>query len=254
MVRAYARETERTDIIPFVPTREFTLRVPASCRPGDEHKTQRAFSESVEEYAEGILRLQKEVDRVSTGEIATYMCVSAGSATTMIKKMAELGLVEHTPYQGIRLTDLGEKVAKQLTRAHRILERFLVDTLELPWNDVHELACKLEHYISEDIINQIDRKLGHPLTCPHGNPVDPDEDDGSIRLESAAPGKLRMQKVTDERVEFLIHLEDLGLMPGVEFEATGSTKVDSLIHLKVAGQHVTVGKEVGRHVWVQPLS
>jgi len=233
--------------------KEFSLRVPASCRPGDEHKTQRAFSESVEEYVEGILRLQKEVDRVSTGEIATYMCVSAGSATTMVKKLAELGLAEHTPYQGIRLTSHGEKVAKQLTRAHRILERFLVDTLELPWNDVHELACKLEHYISEDIINQIDKKLGHPATCPHGNPVDPDREDGSFRLESAAKGaRLMVQKVTDERVEFLMHLEDIGLCPGVEFDAVGSTPIDSLIHLRVGERDVTVGKEVGRHVWVVP--
>jgi DtxR family Mn-dependent transcriptional regulator len=237
-----------------MPTKEFSLRVPASCRPGDEHKTQRAFSESVEEYVEGILRLQKEVDRVSTGEIATYMCVSAGSATTMVKKMAELGLVQHTPYQGIRLTEFGEKVAKQLTRAHRILERFLVDTLELPWNDVHELACKLEHYISEDIINQIDRKLGHPKTCPHGNPINPDEEDGSIRLEQAAKGaRLQVVKITDERIEFLMHLEEIGLCPGVEFEAVSSTAIDSLISLRIADREVTVGKEVARHVWVLPV-
>lgn len=234
-----------------MPTKEFSLRVPASCRPGDEHKTQRAFSESVEEYVEGILRLQKEVDRVSTGEIAKYMCVSAGSATSMVKKLAELSLVEHLPYQGIRLTSLGERVAKQLTRAHRILERFLVDTLELPWNDVHELACKLEHYISEDVIEQINRKLDYPRTCPHGNPIDPDEEDGSIRLESAARGeRLRVQKITDERVEFLMHLEEIGLCPGVEFEAIGSTPIDSLIHLRITEREVTVGKEVGRHVWV----
>jgi DtxR family transcriptional regulator, Mn-dependent transcriptional regulator len=234
-----------------MPTKEFTLRVPASCRPGDEHKTQRAFSESVEEYLEGIFRLQKEVDKVSTGEIAVYMCVSAGSATTMIKKMADLGLVIHEPYQGIRLTELGEKFAKQLTRAHRILEVFLVETLELPWNDVHELACKLEHYISEDIINMIDRKLGHPDTCPHGNPVDADSHDPSIRLESAKKGqRLKVKKITDERVEFLRHLENIGLVPGVEFEAVDSTAIDSLIHLRLNGEPLTVGKEVARHVWV----
>lgn len=236
-----------------MPNKEITLRVPASCRPGDEHKTQREFSESMEEYLEGIFRLQKEVDRVSTGEIATYMCVSAGSVTTMIKKLAELGLVLHAPYQGIRLTEIGEKVAKQLTRAHRILERFLVDTLELPWNDVHELACKLEHYISEDIINQIDRKLGHPQTCPHGNPTNPDEDDGSIRLDQAIIGsKLKVQKITDERIEFLMYLEDLGLLPGVELDAVGSSPIDSLIHLNVGGKTVTVGKDAGRHLWVVP--
>ena len=229
-----------------------SLRVPASCRPGDEHKTQRAFSESVEEYVEGIFRLQKEVERVSTGELATYMCVSAGSATTMVKKMADLGLVLHEPYQGIRLTGFGEKVAKQLTRAHRILERFLVDELELPWNDVHELACKLEHYISEDIIDRIDRKLGHPKVCPHGNLVDPDAEDFSIRLQDAPVGPLRVARISDERVAFLQYLEDLGLKPGTEFEAVGSTAIDSLIHLRVGETPVTVGMEVARHLWVTP--
>lgn len=234
-----------------MPTKEFSLRVPASCRPGDEHKTQREFSESVEEYIEGIFRLQKEVDRVSTGEVAVYMCVSAGSASTMIKRLAELGLVEHAPYQGIRLTDLGEKVAKQMTRAHRILERFLVDVVELPWNDVHELACKLEHYISDDIIDQIDRKLGHPATCPHGNPVDADAADPSFRLETASSGqRYRVAKITDERIEFLQYLEEIGLLPGVEFVATGASKIDSLIHLEIGGMRHTVGREVGRHVWV----
>jgi len=230
--------------------KEFSLRVPASCRPGDEHKTQRAFSDSVEEYVEGIFRLQNEVDRVSTGEIAVYMCVSAGSATTMVKKLAELGLVEHEPYQGIRLTEFGEKVAKQLMRAHRILERFLVDNLELPWNDVHELACKLEHFISEDIIDRIDVKLGHPTTCPHGNPVDPDAPDPSVRLQDAKVGKLRVFRISDERVEFLQHLEELGLKPGVEFEAVGSSQIDSLIHLNIGGKPTTVGKQVSRHLWV----
>ncbi len=229
---------------------KISLRVPASCRPGDEHKTQRAFSESVEEYVEGIFRLQQEVDRVSTGEIATYMCVSAGSTTTMIKKLAELGLVEHTPYQGIRLTSFGEKVAKQLTRAHRILERLLVDVLELPWHDVHELACKLEHYISEDVIDKINDKLGHPTTCPHGNPVNPDDPNPSVRLQDAKVGMLQVYRITDERIEFLQHLEQLGLLPGVKFAAVGSTPIDFLIHLEINGKSVTVGREVARHLWV----
>lgn len=233
-------------------SKEISLRVPASCRPGEQHKAQRAFSESVEEYLEGIYRLQKEVERVSTGELAVYMMVSAGSVTTMIKKMAELGLVIHEPYQGISLTESGERLAKQLTRAHRILEVFLVETLELPWNDVHELACKLEHYISEEIISQIDRKLGHPETCPHGNPVHPDTEDPSFRLQDATEGaRLIVAKITDERVEFLRHLEEVGLLPGVEFTAVGSSPIDNLIHLDIAGKRHTVGKVVARHLWVR---
>lgn len=235
-----------------MPQKDLTLRVPASCRPSTESQRQRAFSESVEEYVEGIYRLQKEVDLVSTGEIATYMMVSAGSATSMIKKLAEMNLVEHNPYHGIRLTDFGEKVAKQLTRSHRILERYLVDELGLPWDDVHELACKLEHYLSEDVIDRMDSKLGHPTTCPHGNPVQAEAADPSIRLQAAHPGQFRVVRISDERVEFLRRLDSLGLRPGVEFEAVGSTPIDHLIHLRINGELHTVGHEVARHLWVVP--
>ena len=227
-----------------------TLRVPASCRPGQQDKSARLFTESVEEYVEGIFRLQKEVEKVTTGEIATYMIVTPASATNMIKKLADLGLVNHVPYQGIKLTKHGEKMARQMTRAHRVIERFLVDELGLPWNDVHELACKLEHYINDDIIDIIDDKLGHPTTCPHGNPIDADAPDSSFRLEEASSGPLTVVRISDERKEFLEHLEKIGLKPGVKFEAVGSTKIDRLIHLKVDGKKVTVGAEVARHLWV----
>jgi len=233
---------------------DLTLRVPASCRPGQQDRTKRLFSESVEEYVDCIYRLQMESETVSTGDIATYMFVSAGSATTMVKKLHELGLVHHVPYQGIRLTDLGMKLAKQLTRAHRVLKKFLVDELGMPWNDVHELACKLEHYVGDDLIARMHSKMGEPKFCPHGSPIDPDTADPSIRLQNAEPGKLRVTRITDERVEFLQHLENLGLLPGTTFEAVGSTKIDNLIHLQIDGRTHTVGAEVGRHLWVVPAS
>ena len=236
-----------------MPSRDpLTLRVPASCRPGHQDKSSRLFTESVEEYVEGVYRLQKEMDKVTTGEIATYMIVSPASASNMIKKLASLGLVSHVPYKGIKLTKHGEKLARQMTRAHRVIERFLVDELQLPWNDVHELACKLEHYINDDIIERIEDRLGNPTTCPHGNPIDADAPDPSVRLEDAAAGKLRVYRISDERKEFLEHLEEIGLKPGAKFEATGYTKIDRLIHLNVAGKKVTVGAEVARHLWVVP--
>ena len=231
---------------------ELTLRVPASCRPGEKDRTKRQFSESVEEYIDGIYRLQHEFESVQTGHIATYMFVSPGSATTMVKRLAELGLVHHVPYQGIRLTDYGMKVAKQLTRAHRVLKSFLHDELGLPWNDLHELACKLEHYIGEDIINRMWDKMGQPIFDPQGAPIDPDLEDPSRRLQEIEPGEFRVYRVTDERVEFLAHLEEIGLVPRKKFRAISATKIDSLINLEIDGRTVTVGKEVARHVWVVP--
>ncbi len=228
-----------------------SLRVPASCRPGDMHKTERAYTEIVEEYVEGVYRLKEALGTVSTGDLAEYMCVSAGSVTSMLKKLKQQGLVEYEKYKGVTLTPMGEKLAKQLSRAHRILKRFLVDIVGLPWNDVHELACKLEHYISPDVIEQMYERLGRPEKCPHGTPIDTDVDDKSFRLMEANVGDcLKVVKVTNERYEFLRFLEEIGLLPEVEFEAVGATEFDGLIHLKIGGKPITVGREVSRHVWV----
>jgi len=235
-----------------MPTKVTTLRVPASCRPSEDGRTKSQFTESVEEYVEGIYRLQQDTDKVTTGELAVYMTVSPGSVTTMVKKMQELGLVKHEKYHGIRVTPLGERLAMQLTRNHRILEVFLVDQLELPWNDVHELACKLEHYISDEVIDQIEKKCGYPKTCPHGNPVDPSLRDSSFRLRQASIGdELQIVRISDERVEFLRHLEVLGLMPGRKMKVLGSEPFDELVHLEVAGKTHTVGSAVTMHLWVR---
>jgi DtxR family Mn-dependent transcriptional regulator len=231
---------------------DLTLRVPASCRPGEQDRTKRLLSESVEEYLDGIYRLQHEFGSVPTGEIAAYMFVSPGSATAMVKRMAEMGLVDHIPYQGIRLTEYGMRIAKQLTRAHRVLKAFFVLEVGLPWSDVHELACKLEHYLDETVIDKMHEKMGRPLFCPHGSPIDPDRPDPSIRLGDAEAGDWAVYRITDERVEFLEHLEELGLKPQVRFTATGSTRIDKLIHLAIHGREATVGPEVGRHLWVVP--
>jgi DtxR family Mn-dependent transcriptional regulator len=228
-----------------------SLRVPSTCRPGNERNATRGFSDSVEEYVEGIYRLQAEVDLVSTGEVAAYMSVSAGSSTTMIKKLAEMGLAYHEPYQGIRLSPSGERLAKRLIRAHRLLEVFLVKTLDLTWAEVHELACKLEHYVTDDLVDRIEEKMGNPLVCPHGSPIDPDKPEAGIRLKNAVSGaKLKVVKVTDERTEFLQHLESIGLTLGAEFEIESDSPIDSLLHLRIDGNQVTVGPEVCRHVWV----
>jgi DtxR family Mn-dependent transcriptional regulator len=232
--------------------REFSLRVPPSCRPGEAERTKRDISEIVEEYVEGIYRLQEDARRVTPGELAQYMCVSPGSASSMVKKLAQLGLAVHTPYKSIELTPEGLKLAKQLTRTHRILKRFLVDIVGLPWNDVHELACKLEHFMSADVIDRMFDKLGQPETCPHGNPIDPETEDDSVRLAEAQPGlKLEVVKVTNEAFEFLKFLEDIKLVPGTRFEVAGSTEFDGLIHLRIGEMPITVGREVSRHVWVR---
>src|SRR5258708_9613342 len=127
-------------------------------------------------------REKGRVKDVRKGDRGKDMDGGPASVKTMLKKLAEIGLAEHTPYQGVRLTEKGEALSVALLRKHRLVERMLVDFLELPWDDVHDLACKLEHYISEDVANRIAKAMNYPTTCPHGNPVDATEADDSHRL------------------------------------------------------------------------
>ena len=238
-------------------TREVLLKVPPSCRPkgaNDSQKTE--LSEIIEEYTEGIYRLQEELEIVGTGDIAKYMCVKPPTVTVTLKRLQELGLADHTPYQGVRLTEKGKQLSIALLRKHRLVERMLVDFLELPWDDVHDLACKLEHYISEDVADRIAKAMNHPTTCPHGNPIDATFNDQSRRLDSCAVGEqMKVVKITDERVEFLTYVLDIGLVPGVRVELKSRTPFGDVMTLGVEQEDgtvadVAIGRDVAASIWV----
>ncbi|HLK61646.1 MAG TPA: metal-dependent transcriptional regulator [Chthonomonadaceae bacterium] len=240
--------------MPVREIREVQLRVPASCRPkAARDKEKHELTESIEEYTEGIYRLQEEMEVVSTGDVAKYMSVAPASATTMLKKLAEHGLVEHTPYQGVHLTPKGEDLSIRLLRKHRLVERLLVDFLELPWDDVHDLACKLEHYISEDVADRIAKAMNYPRTCPHGNPVDATEKDGSRRLVECEVGEeLIVAKITDERLEFLTYVMEIGLLPHTPIALKARTPFGDVMTLEVEGRlaPIAIGRDVANSIWV----
>lgn len=233
--------------------KEVLLRVPASCRPATRDRERQEEKETLEEYSEGIYRLQEELEVVGTGDIAKYMNVAPASVTTMLKKMAEVGLVEHIPYKGVRLTSKGVTLSISLLRKHRLVERMLVDFLELPWEDVHELACKLEHFLSEEVTDRIAHAMNYPTTCPHGNPIDATAKDGSRRLaECEAGSEFNVVKITDERLEFLAYVMDIGLLPGTRCLIKGRTPFGDVMTLEVEGQAdtVAIGREVAGSIWV----
>ena len=233
--------------------REVMLRVPASCRPATRDRERQEEKETVEEYTEGIFRLEEELEVVGTGDIAKYMNVAPASVTMMLKKLSELALVEHTPYKGVRLTAKGRTLSISLLRKHRLVERMLVDFLELPWEDVHELACKLEHFLSEEVTDRIAHAMNYPTTCPHGNPVDATAQDGSRRLaECVAGSELRVVKISDERLEFLTYVMDIGLLPGTPIHIKARTPFGDVMTLDVEGQPspVAIGREVANSIYV----
>ncbi len=234
--------------------RDVQLRVPATCRPkAARDREKHELTESLEEYTEGIYRLQEEMEVVSTGDIAKYMCVAPASVTTMLKRLAEFGLVEHTPYQGVRLTEKGEALSVSLLRKHRLVERMLVDFLELPWEDVHDLACKLEHYLSEDVADRIAKAMNYPTTCPHGNPVDATEKDNARRLAECAVGeKLLIARITDERLEFLSYVLEIGLLPQTPVVVKARTPFGDVMTLRVEGRDegIAIGRDVANSIFV----
>jgi DtxR family transcriptional regulator, Mn-dependent transcriptional regulator len=130
-----------------------------------------ALSESIQDYLKCIYKLQSEDGRVTIGAIAKDQSVSAASASSMVKKLAALDLLEHQPYGGARLTDAGERVALEVIRHHRLLELYLAETLGVHVDNVHDEADRLEHVISEELEARIDSALGFPTHDPHGDPI-----------------------------------------------------------------------------------
>jgi DtxR family Mn-dependent transcriptional regulator len=177
---------------------------------------------TVEDYLKRIYLEQQAApeSRVATGLVAQALSVTPGTATAMIKTLADSGLVDHEPYAGVRLTEAGKALATRVVRRHRLVELFLVEVMGMNWSEVHSEAEVLEHAVSERLIERIDEMLGRPASDPHGDPiptargefVSPDAHESLV----ACPlGALRIvARVTDQRADFLRLVESHGLMPG----------------------------------------
>ena len=134
-------------------------------------------SNAIEDYAKSIYSLQQRAEggAVTTNALAERCGVTPASASAMVKKLAERGLAIHEPYHGVRLTPAGERLALEMIRHHRLLELYLAEHLDVPWDRVHEEAEALEHVLSEFLEARIAAKLGNPTHDPHGDPI-PDHD------------------------------------------------------------------------------
>lgn len=179
---------------------------------------------AVENYLKAIYALQREgrdadsAGRPSAalGDLAAAVGVTPGTATTMVKKLAAQRLVKYERYAGVSLTAKGERAARQVLRRHRLIETFLVRTLGMDWSEVHDEAERLEHALSDRLLERLDRFLGHPAVDPHGDPI-PDahgrpRDMPLVAIARCKPGaKLRLARVLDQRAEFLRFLDRSGL-------------------------------------------
>jgi DtxR family transcriptional regulator, Mn-dependent transcriptional regulator len=212
---------------------------------------------AVEDYLKAIYQLSEAGGPVSTSAIAERLGIAAGSVTGMLKRLAEAGLVEHTPYYGARLTDDGSRNAVRMIRRHRILERFLVDVLGYTWDRVHEEAERLEHVVTDEMITRMAIVLGEPDADPHGAPIPAAEGGFQERRypslsELNAGDRATLRQVPDEDAAALRYLAQLELRPGASLEVVEVAPFNGPIRVIVNGTERVVGREVAGMVKVEP--
>ena len=219
-------------------------------------------SQTVENYLKTIFLAQaadpSSKALVPMGHIAGALGVVPGTATTMIKALAESGLVRYEPYMGARLTPAGEKLASLVIRRHRLIELFLVKVLNMSWAEVHDEAERLEHAVSERLIDRIDEMLGRPAVDPHGDPI-PTPEGRVARLDYVdlltAPlnESLVVTRVIDQDADFLHFVEQQQLMPGQPVTIEHRDGAADSVKLRVANGTVTVGAKAASKVLVRPV-
>ena len=211
---------------------------------------------TVENYIKTIFQVCLAGDgQAATGQLASALSVSPGTVTSMLKTLSESNLVTYTPYEGVRLTTAGNALALRIVRRHRLIELFLVKTLHLAWDEVHEEAEHMEHAVSDRLIDRIDEFLGHPACDPHGDPIP--RSDGSFEVppsktlaECQVGDEFRLSRVIDQSPEFLRFLSSSGLPLGVSGHIVANRAEAGIVTVKVAGQETTLGRAAAEKLLV----
>ena len=218
-------------------------------------------SSTVENYLKAIYKAQSalEADRqlVPMGQLAAALDVVPGTATTMVKALAESGLVDYEPYAGVRLTPAGRKLAALVLRRHRLIELFLVEVIGMSWADVHEEAERLEHAASDRLIDRIDAMLGRPSVDPHGDPIpDPDGAMATPNYQTLLSCPLHtpvvLTRVTDQDADFLRFLETSDLTPGQSLRVESrDSAADQVVVRGSSDQPITIGMRAAAKLQVE---
>ncbi len=214
---------------------------------------------TVENYVKAIYQIGAKApeEPVATGQLATAMNVSPGTVTSMLKTLSENGLTTYTPYEGVRLADTGRALALRVLRRHRLIELFLVRTLELTWDEVHEEAEHMEHAVSDLLVDRIDAFLGHPKVDPHGDPIP--RSDGTLSAEPHAGQTLakcpagfafRLVRVIDQSPDFLRYLTETGLTLGSTGRVTANRDEAGIVTIVVDKQETTLAQEAAEKLIV----
>ncbi len=210
------------------------------------------LSHAVQDYAKAVYSLEQRGGcAVTTNALAARLNVTPGSASAMVKKLAALGLVSHAPYKGVTLTDQGRRVALQVLRHHRLLERYLAEELGVPWDRVHEEAEVLEHVLSQELEERIAAKLGHPSLDPHGDPIPTQagevEEGVTCALSDLEPGQRgRLARVSDSNPDMLRYLADREIRPGTEIEVRAREPFGGALTVRTGQGDHALGRELAQ--------
>lgn len=238
-------------------------------------KTEEILSATVEEYLEMIYNMSMEDEVVIGARLAERFHVSAPTVTEMLKRLVRDGYVEMNSKRHVFLTEAGNEAAEAVLRRHRLTERFLVDMLGMQWHEVHEEACRLEHFISGAVESRVIANLNNPMTCPHGNPIPGSvpnartylKDNHAVRLSTVTNGApvkiLCVSEVVEDEEALIMYMHEKGLTPGTRLimlaQSDGTSSTESTteepqekVRLLVDERVVAISADAAAKLWVVP--
>ena len=220
------------------------------------------ITDSIQDYLKVIYELTENGEAASTTALAARLQIAPASVTGMMQKLASAKppLVEYRKHQGVMLTTAGKRAALEVIRHHRLIETWLVQTLEYSWDEVHNEAEKLEHVISEEFEERIASAMGYPLRDPHGEPI-PSADLVMPKDQGIALGKLKakqeacIQRVHAQDADFLKHLKELGLIIGARVKVLEMSRYDQVMRIQLRGRKdaIALGPAITNRVFVEIL-
>jgi len=232
-------------------------------------KTEESLSATVEEYLETIYNMSAEDEVVIGARLAEKFHVSAPTVTEMLKRLVRDGYIDMDAKRQVTLTEEGNKAAEAVLRRHRLTERFLVDMLGMQWHQVHEEACRLEHFISGAVEDRVIASLNYPTTCPHGNPIPGSvanartylKDQGAVRLSTLTNRDkaiiLLISEVVEDEEALILYLHDKGLTPGTQLAVLAKEDEKDSVDLQeenfrllIEDREVCISKAVASKIWV----
>ena len=212
----------------------------------------------MEDYLKAIHQLTSVGQKVSTSQLAEKLECTAASVTNMLQKLSDMKLVQYEPYQGVKLTTAGSKIALEVIRHHRLIELYLAEVLGFSWDKVHAEADRLEHVISEEFEEKIDEALGHPTRDPHGDPIPTKEgllrkDPVSSLWDIAAGQKVSVSRVSDKDPEVLRHLASIGIYPKVEVVLVKKGPFGGPLYVEIDSTEHILSEQLARQIYVIPV-